>query len=244
MKKWTIVLLLFIAIVCFSGCEPHYTPDPAVEQYLNTGLTAEKAFARLKTAGYNEQRVTLDKQEQQLAKTTVNVQADYSDKSNVSLVIEQTYEGEDVVDNCVFSRAVLQRNSQGKYCYTTSFRYTGNNDLAVKEEEMSDTDAFALAQSIVYSNNEVYDEGLYYGDLFMLYIYQYPAKSFYVDVENNWCVFDVKLLIPRADVDIKMTQLTKINEYGLLVYNYERYERDDEERVLVSEINPSYEYIA
>lgn len=242
MKKSALVILLILVIVVFAGCEPHYTPDPAVEQYLNTGLTAEKAFARLNKAGYTEERTTLNKQEQQTAKTTVNVQADYSDRENVTLVIEQSYEGNDVVDGIEHSLAVLQRNDEGKYVYTTTSKHSGSDEPSVKREEMSDADAFALAQSIVFSNNEVYDEGLYYGDLFMLYIYQYPAKLFYVD-SDNLCVFDAKLLIPRADVDIKMTQLTKINQYGLLVYSYEKYQRADDEIVLISEITPSYEYL-
>ena len=245
MRKKRLLLLLIVVLVAFSltSCDKKYTPDPAVEQYLNTGLTGEKAYAALNKAGYVETRTIQDKQGNVKGTFWSQVQIDKTDADNLSLSIRQVFEGEYVENNVEETNSTLAK-TDGVYVYTVATRYTDVSGEVKNSEELSDTDAAALVRSIVYSNNEVYDEGLYYGDLFMLRIYRYPAENFYVDTEQNLCVFDAKIYIRQDSTgNIKLYQTTKINELGLLVYNSEKYESVSNDYVMTCEIIPSYEYV-
>ena len=242
MKKLTVIVLLVLLItVVLAGCDPKYTPDPAVEQYLNSGLTGEKAYAAITKAGYIEYRTIQDKQGNIKGTYKSEVQIDKSDKDNLFLSIHQQFTGEYVENSVEETTSTLTKGENG-YVYTVVRKLTISATPTTNSEQMETSDAEAFVQSIVYSNNEVYDEGLYYGDLFMLRIYRYPAESFYID-EDNLCVFDAKIYIRQDSTgNIKLYQTTKINELGLLVYNYEKYESVSNDYVMTCEIIPTYEY--
>ena len=245
MRKKRLLLLLLVAIVAFSlvGCEKKYTPDPAVEQFLNTGLTAEKAYAAISKAGYTELRTVQDKQGNIKGTYSSVVQIDKSDADNLSLSIHQKFSGDYVEKDVEETTSTLEKVGD-EYVYTVVAKYSNLVNPSTKSEKLSVEDAATLVQSIVYSNNEVYDEGLYYGDLFMLRIYKYPPEFFYVDTEANLCVFDGKIYV-RQDKsgDMKLYQTTKINALGLLVSTTERYESVKNDYVMTCEITPTYEYV-
>ena len=244
MKKLTVIVLVVLLItVVFAGCDPKYTPDPAVEQYLNTGLTGEKAYAALSKASYTEARTIQDKQGNIKGSFTSEVQIDKTDRDNLFLSSHQLFEGDYIENNIAETTSTLVRQ-QDSYVYTVVTTYASTGNQITNSEKFDDDNAVALVQSIVYSNNEVYDEGLYYGDLFMLRIYRYPAETFYIDEEENLCVFDAKIYIRQDSTgDIKLYQTTKINELGLLVYNSEKYESVKNDYVMTCEIIPTYEYV-
>ena len=245
MKKKRLLLLLLVVLVAFSfvGCKTKYTPDPAVEQYLNTGLTAEQAYESISSVSYVEKRTNEDKQGNVKGTLVSRVEMDKSDPNNLTLTINQKFEGEYVENNVVELTSTLQKVN-GKYVYSVTTSYSNVVSSAKTDKEMSDEDAEALVKGVVYTNNDAYDLGLYYGDLFMLNIYQYPADFFYVDTEENLCVFDGKIYVKNDNTgDMKLFQTTKINELGLLVYSFERYESVPNDNVMTCEITPIYQYV-
>ena len=245
MKTKRFVLLLIVVVVAFSliGCEKKYTPDPAVEQFLNTGLTAEKAYAAISKAAYTELRTIQDKQGNIKGTYTAEVEIDKSNPDELYLRIHQKFSGEYLDDNVEQTTSTLNK-VDGSYVYTIETKFVNMSATATTSEQLSDDDAATLVQSIIYSNNEVYDEGLYYGDLFMLRIYKYPAECFYVDTEANLCVFDGKIYVKQESTgNMRLYQTTKINALGLLVSTVERYESVPNDYVMTCEITPTYEYV-
>lgn len=244
-KKFAIVLLLLFVVIAVAGCQKEYTPDPAVREFLNTGLTAEKAYAKLATAKYTEVRTLLNKQGEQTGKLVTEVYLDKRDVNNLGLTIHNTYEGKAIESSNVIEMTSVLSKQDGEYVYTVTKVYNNLSQPEVTTEQMADSDASNLVVAIIYSDNGAYDEGLYFGDLFMLRIFRFPPESFYVDTVNNLCVFDEGMLIKDyGDVgDVTLHQLTKINVLGLLVYNYERYESVQSDYVMTCELAPEYEYL-
>ena len=60
-KRLVIIAVLLLIVLTFAGCEKTFTPDPAVREFLDTGLTAEKAYSRIAKAGYKETRTVQNK---------------------------------------------------------------------------------------------------------------------------------------------------------------------------------------
>lgn len=242
-KKLVIVLALLLIVLAFAGCERDFTPDPAVREFLNTGLTAEKAYNSIAKASYTETRTLQNKQGVVKAQFVSEVSLDKSDEDNLYLYIHTVFSG-DYIENNVAERTSTLSKVDGVYEYrvTTKFASTGTTNQT--KEVVDEEDAINLITAIIYVDNGAYAEGLYYGDYFMLRIFKFPAESFYVDTEENLCVFDEGMLIVGyEDIgDVKLFQVTKINELGLLVYNSERYESVDKDYVMTCEIVPQYEY--
>lgn len=241
MKKiLALVLTLLILAVALVGCEKDYVPDPAVEQYLNSGLTAQKAFETLSSVSYETTTTIFNKSGEQQGKYVNKVQFDISDKDSVTLSIINTYSGS-LIEEGVTEQTVTLSKQGEKYVYETVTNVPSKNS----SKEIDSQVAIDLITSLVYVDNGAYDSsGLYYGDIFMLKIYKFPAKSFYVDEQEDLCVFDEKMLILRDDLgNVRLYQTTKINRLGLLMSSYEKYESVDQDYVMVSEISATYNYV-
>ena len=242
-KKLVLVLVLLLIALTFTGCERDFTPDPAVREFLNTGLTAEKAYSRIAKASYTEERTLQNKQGQIKGQLNTEVKLDKSDEDNLYLYIHATFSG-DYVEEKVVERTSILSKVDGSYQYCVETVYENVSEPKKTTETMKEEDAVNLITAVIYVDNGVYAEGLYYGDYFLLRIFKFPAESFYVDVEQNLCVFDEGMLIKGYDDigEVKLFQVTKINELGLLVYNSERYESVESDYVMTCEIIPTYEY--
>ena len=244
-RKLSIILLLVLTICVLVSCEREYTPDPAVREYLNNGMTAAKAYSQIDTVYYEETRSLQNKAGETRGKFYSEVSMDKSDKDNLKLAIHSVYEGECIeADNVREINSTLER-IDGAYVYTVEKTHVGSDVPVVTHQNMSIEDAQNLIIAVIYTDNGAYDEGLYYGDLFMLRIFRFPPESFYVDTENDLCVFDEGMLIKEYyDLeDVELHQLTKINKLGLLTYNYEKYIGTKSDYVLVSETVASYGYV-
>lgn len=245
MRKKLVIVILLVAAVLLVACEKEYEPDPAVREFLNNGMTAEKAYARIATAAYTEIRTISDKQGTIKGSFCSEIFMDKSDEDNLSLTIHSVYEGECVEDDKVVEMTSTLVKEEGDYKYRVSKTFDGNAELQVTVETMQAEDARNLISAIIYQDNGAYSAGLYYGDLFMLRIFRFPAESFFVDTEQNRCVFDEIMLFKEYyDLeDVTLRQRTEINELGLLMYNKEVYEATKSDHVLTSEITPSYTYL-
>lgn len=239
-KTLTLILTLLILLVALVGCEKDYVPDPAVEQYLNSGLTAQKAFDALSSVSYQTTTTILNKQGEEQGKHVNNVEFDVSDKNAVTLTMSNVYSGS-LIEEGVTEQTVTLSKQGDKYVYETVTNVPSKNSSKEVEAQV----AIDLITSLVYVNNGAYDaSGLYYGDIFMLKIYKFPATSFYVDEEEDLCVFDEKMLILRDDLgDVRLYQTTKINRLGLLMSSYEKYESVEQDYVMVSDIVVNYNYV-
>ena len=227
-----------------AGCERNFTPDPAVEQYLNTGLTATAAFNKIAKANYT---TTINLQDKNGAEKGSNVQTVSFDKTNadsLTYAIHQTYSGEYVEDGVVEMTATLKKVGE-TYNYIVESYVIGSETPTKTSRVVDDKFALDLITAIVYIDNGAYNEGgLYYGDFFMQRIYKYPTRSFYVDEEANLCVFDEKMWVEMNSIGkVLLHQTIKVNELGLMEYFYERCESSDYDYVLISETVPSYVYI-
>lgn len=238
-RKFTLILALLLIILALVGCEKNYVPNPAVEQYLNSGLTAQKAFDALTTVSYVTTTTILNKAGDELGKQVSNVRFDVSDKDSLTLSMRNDYSGSLVQDGVTEQTVTLSKQAE-KYVYETVTNVKDKNSVKELESQV----ALDIITALVYVDNGAFDSsGLYYGDIFMLKIYRFPAKSFYVDEQNDLCVFDEKMKIVRDDMgDIKLYQTTKINRLGLLVSTYEKYESVDKDYVMVSEVTADYNY--
>ena len=243
-RKLSIILLLLLTLFALVACDREYKPDPAVKEYLNNGMTAEKAYSQIDTVYYEETRSIQNKAGETRGKFYSEVSMDKSDKNNLKLSVHSEYEGECIEDNVVEVNSTLER-VDGAYVYTVEKTHQGLELPVVTSENMSEEDAQNLIIAIIYTDNGAYDEGLYYGDLFMLRIFRFPPESFYVDTENDLCVFDEGMLIKEYfDLeDVELHQVTKINKLGLLTYNFEKYIGTKSDYVLVSETTASYGYV-
>ena len=243
-KKITIVLLLVLIICLSTGCERGYTPNPAVREYLNNGMTAERAYEQIATASYVETRSIQNKLGKVSGAFRSEVSLDKSDKNNLKLTIHSFYEGECIEDDVIEMQSTLAK-VDGVYKYTVVKTFVDSSEPIVTVREVSEDDSLNLAVAIIYTDNGSYDEGLYYGDLFMLRIFRFPPESFYVDTEANLCVFDEGMLIKEYfDLeDVELHQVTKINKLGLLTYNYEKYVGTVSDYVLISETTANYGFV-
>lgn len=241
MKKTALILAVLALLLLLVGCEKKYVPDPAVEEYLNSGLTAQKSFDKIAAASYTTDLSVQNKNGDELGRQTSRVNFDVSDKENLILTIEQTYSGTCVQANVTTQTVTLTKNDEG-YLYKVITNIEDKNN----ERQVDAEFAVSLVTALVYTNNGAYDaNGLYYGDIFMLKIYKFPPESFYVDEEEDLCVFDEKMLIIREDLgDVRLYQTTKINRLGLLIYDYEKYESVDTDNVMISEVRVDYEFVA
>lgn len=242
MKRIAIVLIILLLALTLTSCEETYTPDPAVEQYLNTGLTAEKAFDKLDGASYTTVETKQNKQGQILGKTVTEVAIDVADKNNMSMEMNVVYSGENVKNMIVNVRTDL-RKTDGVYVYNTETFYSDKDKSVTSAKDMGETEATDLIRSVVYLDNGTYDEGgLYYGDYFLMIIYKYPPEFFYID-EDNLLVFDAKLYLVRDDIgDVKVLQKVKINDMGLIVSESENWESVKEDLIITSETVPIYTF--
>lgn len=236
MKK-VFAILLVVLMVTLSACGSATTPDPKVEAFLNTELSAQKAYDAIETATYTTtiRHETKDGTVQGTSEYFVNL--DKRDPDDLYLQMIQSFTGTNIVDGLEHQTITLEKNkTTGVYTYTTVV----NGEEKV--EQVEDDFALDLVTAIVYQNNGVYDEGgLYYGDFFMLYIYNYPAESFSVSQDGSACVFDEKMRMSRDDVgEVYLYQTTKVNSLGLMIYDYERYEGVEADYVIISQTTPEY----
>lgn len=233
-------MILLLVGILLTGCQRQYTPRPEVEQYLNSGLTAEKSFEKIAEVSYTTVISVQNKKGDEQGKQENKISFNVSDKENLSLTMEQTFAGS-YVANGVTQQVVKLRKQDGKYVYTTETNVPSQN----KSREVDDKFALDLITALVYSDNGAYDNGgLYYGDTFMLKIYKFPPESFFVDTEKDLCVFDDKILIIHDKIGkVRLFQTTKINRLGLLVYDYEKYVSEEDDYVLVNEVVAEYKYV-
>ena len=153
---------------------------------------------------------------------------DKTDENNLRVKIHSVYEGECVEEDKVTDMTAELSFSEGKYVYTVTKKLLDSDVPVVTKEIMETEDAQNLLVAIIYTDNGAYSEGL-----------------FYVDTEENLCVFDEGMLLKEYyDLeDVELHQVTKINSLGLLMYNYEKYVGTKSDYVLISEITPTYTYL-
>lgn len=238
MKKRLVAVALGIALILsLAGCGKKTTPDPAVEAYLNTEISAQKAFDAVTRVEYTVTQKQQSKAGNESGSYIFHISIDKSDPDNMRLEIIQDFYGDYIEENISQKRVLLER-VDGQYLYTT---WNGSEE---RQEEVDDQFVVDYITSYFYRNNNAFNEGgLYYGDFFMLYIYKYPASSFSVDTENNLCIFDEKMDIRDEETgNVHLHQISKINSLGLLISNYERYESVDSDLVLLSELSAAYTY--
>lgn len=240
MKKTAIVLaLLLVALLSLSGCEKQYTPDPAVEQFLNTGLTADKAYAQIVSATYTTTNRVQNAEGEETGVNTVNVSFDISDKDNPLYTNRQTYSGIYVQNDVAQSVSTVLKTADGFEFVTEKQLSDGSTDKTSRNVDSQFVED--LIRSHVFEQNGVYAEGgLYFGDYFLQYIYRYPPEAFYVDEEENVCVFDAVVHVNNNIGDTYIKQKIKINVFGLVTYYYEQYKNLDAQTTLTSETIPTY----
>lgn len=235
MKKRILALMAVLALLFCTGCTPQTEPDPEVEAFLNTGIDAQKAYEAVAKVEYTVRQSEQNKAGEELGGYELHVKIDKSNADALHLEYEQTFFG-NAIQNGIERKQASITLVDGKYIYTTV------NGEETKQEEPDEKFVQDYITSFFYMDNGAYNEGgLYFGDFFMLYIYKYPASSFSVDKESNQCVFDEKIHIQNEQTgDVRLYQTTKINPYGLLDSNFERYESVDEDMVLLSELKATY----
>lgn len=240
MKKLAIVIILLALLFSFASCEQKYVPNPAVEEYLNGGQTAEKAFDKIAKVSYETTEITSNKNGDEQGRKTSKVAFDVTDKGSLKLTMAQTYSGIYVDEGVTERTNTLEKSGEG-YLYKTVTNVEAKNS----SREITSEVALDLITALIYKDNGAYNGGgLYYGDVFMLKIYKFPPESFYVDTDSDLCVFDEKMVVTREDVgNVRLTQITKINRLGLLTYDCEKYESDSVDRILTSEVIVEYEFV-
>lgn len=237
MKMRVLAIVAVIALLFCTGCSRQTEPDPEVEAFLNTGISAEKAYESVTKVEYTVHQSQQNKAGEETGGYDLHVKIDKSNPDALYLEYEQKLFGDAIEDGVSVKGATIAL-VDGKYIYTTV------NGEQTKQQEAEEQFVKDYITSFFYKNNGVYNEGgLYYGDFFMLYIYKYPESSFSVDKENAQCVFNEKMNIAYEQTgNVRLHQIAKINAYGLLNSNYERYESVDQDMVLVSELKASYSF--
>lgn len=236
-KKAILLAVLCLLPLLLCGCgEEKTVPKPEVEAFLNTEISGEKAVKDVATASYTVTETRENKAGEELGRTEYAVTLDRSNEESLYLHILQTYTGNAVEDGISEKEVTLEKTETG-YLYTTRL------DQEVNTEAVEDTFAVDYLNSFFFTDNGAYKEGgLYYGDFFLLYIYKYPETSF--SVEGDTCVFDEKMSIYQGeDTPIWLHQRAVINPLGLLLEEYERYETEDSELILVSQLQAEYTYL-
>lgn len=226
-----------LAVTMLIGCEATYTPDPQVEQFLNTGLSASSSYDAVATASYTDTKVLTDLQGNELGVSSCSVTINKADADNLSIVVEASFSGSYVEDGITRTRTELALADDG-------YIRTVQRGDEVKRESLTEQVARDYVRSFFYMNNDAYDEGgLYYGDFFMLNIYKFQPLCFSVTEDGSMCRFYCLRHIDDGDVGkIALTQDTKINKLGLIVSNSERYESEQENTVLLATLTASYTY--
>ncbi len=237
MKMRILAIAAALILLLCTGCSKQIQPNPEVEAFLNTDITAEKAYDAVAKVEYTVHQSKQNKAGQETGGYDLHVKIDKTDPQNLRLEFQQTYFGDGVNDGIESVRATIER-VDGSYLYTT----TKNGET--KQEKAEDKFVTDYITSFFYMDNGAYNEGgLYYGDFFLLYIYKYPETAFSVDKEKNQCIFNEKMNITyEATGNVRLHQISKINVWGLLDSNYERYESIDQDMVLVSELTASYTF--
>lgn len=235
MKKRLIAMVTVLVMLLLVGCTRYTTPDPAVEAFLNTELTAQKAFDAVAQVEYTVRQSRQNKDGEEVGSSDLWIKIDKTDPQALRLELRQDYTGVSVVDGIESEQATIE-NVDGQYVRTT----VRNGET--KQENVEEQFVLDYITSFFYMDNGAYNEGgLYYGDFFMIYIYKYPTSSFSVDTEANQCIFNEKLKISQDETgDVRLHQITKINTCGLLESNYERYESVNQDFVLVSQLQAAY----
>lgn len=240
MKKVLLIILIVTLLAIFTACDfsQRYTPDPEVEQFLNTELSGKKALDRVATVNYTVTESQQTKDGTVLGSVTYTVRLDKSVAENLYIQIQHDYIGKYIEDG-VTTQTVTYYKQGENY-----FRKTENN-FTSKTENVDSAFVVDYLTSLFYVSNDAYDEGgLYYGDFFMLYIYKYPTDYFFVDKQNNLCVFDGKMnIFNDATGNVHLHHVAKINQWGLLVSNYERHESVKEDFVVESTLSANYTYM-
>ncbi len=236
-RLFAAVVMVALAATIFIGCETTYTPDPQVEQFLNTGLTASSSYDAVATASYIDTKVLTDLQGNELGVSRCEVTIDKTNADNLSLVVEASFSGSYVENGIISTRTELALGDDG-------YIRTVKRGEDVKRESLTEQIACDYIRSFFYMNNDAYDEGgLYYGDFFMLNIYKYQPLCFSVVDDGEACRFYCLRHIDDGDIGkIALTQDTKINKLGLIISNSERYESEQENTVLSATLTASYTY--
>ena len=94
MKRTLLVIVTILALALpLIGCSRTYTPDPAVEAYLNGGISAKAAMDAVKTVNYTVTETQQNKAGQELGKQVSVVKLDLSD-DNYFVSVTQNASGE------------------------------------------------------------------------------------------------------------------------------------------------------
>lgn len=237
MKKSLLIVASILCLLLCTGCTKKTVPDPEVEAYLNTGITAQKAYDAVAQVDYTVTQSKQNKAGEESGSYVFRVSIDKTDAASMRLNFYQQYFG-DYVEDGVTERRITVEKVDGAYRYTTV------SNGQTKTEQVDDQFVTDYITSFFYVNNNAYNEGgLYYGDFFMLYIYKYPATSFSVNKQTNQCIFNEKMNIRHAETgEVHLHQISTLNPLGLLDGNYERYESVEKDMVLLSELKAEYVY--
>lgn len=226
--------LLLLACLLFLGCQKRTVPKPEVEAFLNTELSGIKAFEAVEQVDYILQESWQDAQGQELGSSHTRIGIEKKEGQSLSLHMHTSYTGS-------YVREGIEEAEQRLYYENGGYMYYTSSNGEEKTEPVEESFARDLVTSFFYTQNEAYCQGgLYYGDYFLLHIYDNPAESF--SVEENCCVFDQRMVTEDRDIgEIRFHQRSVINPLGLLVENTERYESIEKGTVLVSTLSALYE---
>ena len=238
MKRTLLVIITILALALpLFGCDRTYTSDPAVEAYLNGGISAKAAMDAVKTAHYTVTETQQNKAGEELGKQVSVVKLDLSDDNYVVSVTKNASGAYVTTGQPKQSSVTIARGGE-KYVYTK----VEDGKTSTRDVDAEFVLNYVTAQFYHY-NDAYYEGGLYYGDYFMLAIYKYPQEFFFVDEQADLCVFHQQCITEKQDTGkVQLVQQTKVNRLGLLVFNSERYISQLKDFELVSELNATYTY--
>ena len=150
MRRVIAIVLLLSAICLLAGCNREYTPDPAVREYLNNGMTAEKAYAQLATATYTETRTIQNKQGDVRGTFRSEVSIDKTDESNLGMTIHTVYDGDCIEDDNLIEMKATLAKTDGTYKYTVEKTFVGGASPSETVEEMTRDFTMAICTCCVF----------------------------------------------------------------------------------------------
>ena len=105
-KKLLIAVLIIIAALL---TEKKTVPNTEVEAFLNTGISAQKAFDAVDYAEYTVTQRQQNKRGQESGSYTFHIMIDKSDPDDLKLEIVQDYYGDYIEDNVAHKQVLLEK---------------------------------------------------------------------------------------------------------------------------------------
>ena len=88
MRKKLLIAVLIIIAALLTGCEKKTVPNTEVEAFLNTGISAQKAFDAVDYAEYTVTQRQQNKRGQESGSYTFHITIDKSDPDDLSDIVQ------------------------------------------------------------------------------------------------------------------------------------------------------------